>query len=85
MILDDCLSAVDTHTENQILENLKRLMKGKTTIIISHRVSNARLADQIIVLDQGEIIEKGSHEQLLEYGGAYKELYDRQILKEEVY
>lgn len=85
LILDDCLSAVDTHTENQILENLKRLMKGKTTIIISHRVSNARLADQIIVLDQGEIIEKGSHEQLLEYGGAYKELYDRQILKEEVY
>lgn len=85
LILDDCLSAVDTHTENQILENLKRLMKGKTTIIISHRVSNARLADQIIVLDQGEIIEKGSHDQLLEYGGAYKELYDRQILKEEVY
>ncbi|MBL0326680.1 MAG: ABC transporter ATP-binding protein [Cytophagaceae bacterium] len=85
LILDDCLSAVDTHTENHILENLKRLMKGKTTIIISHRVSNARLADQIIVLDQGEIIEKGSHDQLLEYGGAYKELYDRQILKEEVY
>jgi ATP-binding cassette subfamily B protein len=84
LILDDCLSAVDTHTENQILENLKVLMKGKTTIIISHRVSNARLADQIIVLDQGEIIEKGSHEELLENGGSYKELYDRQLMKEEV-
>ncbi|MFN8430508.1 MAG: ABC transporter ATP-binding protein [Spirosomataceae bacterium] len=84
LILDDCLSAVDTHTENKILENLKVLMKGKTTIIISHRVSNARLADQIIVLDQGEIIEKGSHEELLENGGSYKELYDRQLMKEEV-
>ncbi len=82
LILDDCLSAVDTHTENKILENLKVLMKGKTTIIISHRVSNARLADQIIVLDQGEIIEKGSHEELLENGGSYKELYDRQLMKE---
>ncbi|MCA0362947.1 MAG: ABC transporter ATP-binding protein/permease [Bacteroidetes bacterium] len=84
LILDDCLSAVDTHTENKILENLKVLMKGKTTIIISHRVSNARLADQIIVLDQGEITEKGSHEELLANGGSYKELYDRQLMKEEV-
>lgn len=84
LILDDCLSAVDTHTENKILENLKVLMKGKTTIIISHRVSNARLADQIIVLDQGEIIEKGSHDELLENGGSYKELYDRQLMKDEV-
>ncbi len=70
--------------ENKILENLKVLMKGKTTIIISHRVSNARLADQIIVLDQGEIIEKGSHDELLENGGSYKELYDRQLMKDEV-
>ncbi len=84
LILDDALSAVDTKTENTILNNLKRIMQGRTSIIISHRVSSAKLADHILVLDDGRIAEKGSHEQLISLGGIYKTLYDKQLQEEEV-
>lgn len=83
LVLDDALSAVDTKTENMILQSMKRIMKGRTTIIISHRVSSAKLADKIIVLDDGEILEKGTNESLLASNGIYKELYDKQMTAEE--
>ncbi|MCC5943335.1 MAG: ABC transporter ATP-binding protein [Bernardetiaceae bacterium] len=79
LVLDDCLSAVDTKTENKILNNMQRIMKGRTAIIISHRVSSAQLADKIIVLDDGKIVEEGKHEQLLQSNGIYKELYEKQL------
>ena len=82
LLLDDSLSAVDTKTENSILQSLKRVMANKTTIIISHRVSSAKLADKIIVLDEGRIIETGTHESLLGANGAYKELYEKQLAAE---
>jgi ATP-binding cassette subfamily B protein len=78
LILDDCLSAVDTKTENVILSALKKIMKDRTSIIISHRVSSAKLADQIIVLDDGKIIESGNHDMLMELKGVYAELYEKQ-------
>ncbi|EMR02240.1 ABC transporter ATP-binding protein [Cesiribacter andamanensis] len=84
IILDDALSAVDTQTENTILNNLKRIMQGRTSIIISHRVSSAKLADHILVLDDGQIAEKGSHEELMELGGLYKALYDKQLQEEAI-
>ena len=84
VLLDDCLSAVDTQTENRILNHLKRIMQGRTSIIISHRVSSAKLADYIVMLDQGRIVEQGSHQELIAKNGAYKELYDKQLLSEEV-
>jgi ATP-binding cassette subfamily B protein len=83
LILDDSLSAVDTKTENNILNNLKTIMKGRTSIIISHRVSSAKLADFIIVLDDGNIVEQGSHESLLSEGGMYKDLYEKQLKSKE--
>lgn len=83
IILDDALSAVDTKTENAILNNLQRIMLGKTSIIISHRVSSAKLADKIIVLNDGEVVESGSHEELMAIGGTYKELYEKQTQSEE--
>lgn len=83
LILDDALSAVDTNTENTILNSLSRIMKGRTTVIISHRVSSAKLADKIIVLDDGKIIEHGTNESLLAQGGVYKELYEKQLKQEE--
>jgi ATP-binding cassette subfamily B protein len=83
LIMDDALSAVDTKTENAILNSLQRIMRDRTTVIISHRVSSAKLADQIIVLADGEVIERGSHEELLALGGAYRELYDKQMQSEE--
>lgn len=83
LIFDDCLSAVDTETEEKILGHLKDLMKGKTTIIISHRVSSVKHADQIIMLDKGRIIERGNHQQLLDLNGAYAELYHKQLLEED--
>ncbi len=82
LILDDSLSAVDTKTENSILQSLKKIMKGRTSIIISHRVSSAKLADKIIVLDDGVIVEQGTNESLLARGGVYKELYDKQLTEE---
>lgn len=78
LILDDCLSAVDTKTENVILNALKKIMENRTSIIISHRVSSAKLADQIIVLHEGKIIERGNHESLMNQKGVYSELYEKQ-------
>ena len=83
LIFDDCLSAVDTKTEEEILGNLGKIMKGKTSILIAHRISTIKNADKIIVLDRGEIIEQGTHYQLLEKGGAYTEMYNNQLLEEE--
>jgi ATP-binding cassette subfamily B protein len=84
LILDDSLSAVDTKTENNILNNLQDIMKGRTSIIISHRVSSAKLADQIIVLDNGRIIEQGNHDSLIDKAGVYKELYEKQLKSDEI-
>ncbi len=82
LILDDSLSAVDTKTENAILGNMKRIMKDRTSIIISHRVSSAKLADYIIFLDEGKITEQGTHEELLKLGGLYTQLYEKQLHEE---
>ena len=82
LIFDDCLSAVDTATEEVILSNLKVIMKDKTSVIISHRVSSIKHADKIIVLDQGELIESGTHDELIDTKGAYFELYQKQLLEE---
>ncbi|NOX66347.1 MAG: ABC transporter ATP-binding protein [Chlorobi bacterium] len=84
LILDDSLSAVDTKTEEEILKNLKTFMRNRTSIIISHRISTVKDADNIIVLDDGIIKEEGKHEQLLELGGIYYELYNKQLLEEEL-
>jgi ATP-binding cassette, subfamily B, multidrug efflux pump len=83
LMLDDALSAVDTKTENNILNSMKRIMQGRTSIIISHRVSSAKLANKIIVLIDGQIAEQGTHEALLEKNGIYRDLYDKQIQREE--
>ncbi len=83
LIFDDCLSAIDTKTEEEILRNLGNNMKGKTSIIIAHRVSTIKNADKILVLDAGRIIEQGNHQSLLEANGAYKELYEKQLLEEQ--
>ncbi len=84
LILDDCLSAVDTKTEHAILNNLKRIMTDRTSVIISHRVSSAKLADKIIVLDDGAIIEKGTNESLMAANGVYRSLYEKQLSTEEM-
>jgi ATP-binding cassette subfamily B protein len=84
LMLDDALSAVDTKTENTILNSMKRIMKGRTTIIISHRVSSAKLANKIVVLIDGKIAEQGTHEALLELNGLYRDLYEKQTQSEEV-
>ncbi len=82
LLFDDCLSAVDTETEEQILNNLKKVTKDTTTIIVSHRVSSAKNADKIIVLDDGKIIESGNHDSLLEANGYYADLYANQMLEQ---
>ncbi len=84
LILDDALSAVDTKTEHIILNSMKRIMQGRTSIIISHRVSSAKLANMILVLHDGKIIEKGTHDELIFLGGAYKNLYDMQLSAHEI-
>ncbi|WP_298396211.1 ABC transporter ATP-binding protein [Flavobacterium sp.] len=84
LLLDDCLSAVDTETEEQILNNLLEICKNKTTIIVSHRVSSAKNADKIIILEDGKIIQQGSHNQLVNQEGYYKELYYKQLSEKEV-
>lgn len=83
LIFDDCLSAVDTKTEEEILLNLSRIMQNKTSIFIAHRISTIKNADHIIVLDNGKIIEEGNHETLLALNGEYAELYDKQLLQAE--
>lgn len=83
LMLDDALSAVDTKTENNILNALKRIMTGRTTIIISHRVSSAKLANRILVLIDGAIVEEGTHDQLLAHDGLYRDLYEKQMQVEE--
>lgn len=79
LLLDDCLSAVDTETEEKILKNLNKISKGKTAIIVSHRVSSTKNANKIIVLDNGEIVQEGTHENLINIDGYYKHLYLKQL------
>ncbi|MDB4752771.1 ABC transporter ATP-binding protein/permease [Winogradskyella sp.] len=85
LLFDDCLSAVDTETEEKILKNLVKLTKDKTTIIVSHRVSSAKNADTIIVLEHGKVIQKGNHESLVNTDGYYKELYTKQLSEKEMH
>ena len=84
IILDDSLSAVDTNTEEEILNSLKNTMKDRTSLIISHRISTLKSADKIIVIDKNKIAEEGTHKELLNYGGIYFGLYEKQLLEEEI-
>ena len=84
LILDDALSSVDTYTEEKILNHLRQVMQGRTTIFISHRVSTVRNADKIAVLHEGRIVELGTHDELLARNGYYTELYNKQLLEEEL-
>lgn len=84
LIMDDALSAVDTYTEEEILKSLKRVMQNRTCIIISHRISTVKDADLIVVLDKGTIVERGTHEELVGFGGIYADLYAKQLLEQEL-
>jgi ATP-binding cassette subfamily B protein len=84
LILDDAFSSVDTHTEDEILENLRRATEGLTTVIVAHRISSIRHAHRIYVLDEGRVIEEGSHDELVRLGGAYAEMHRLQLLSEEL-
>jgi len=84
LILDDSLSAVDTATEERILRALREIRKGRTVLIVSHRVSSVKDSDQILVLDSGRVVERGTHESLLAHGGYYADLYRRQTIEEEL-
>jgi len=84
LLLDDCLSAVDTQTEERILRRLREVFVGRTVVMVSHRISTVALADQIIVLDGGAIVERGSHDELVAAGGIYADLHRRQQLEEEL-
>jgi ATP-binding cassette subfamily B protein len=79
LLLDDCLSAVDTETEKKILKNLAKVSKNSTTIIVSHRISSAKNADKVIVLEDGKVIQQGTHDELVAIDGYYKELYLNQL------
>jgi ATP-binding cassette subfamily B protein len=84
LILDDSFSAVDTHTEEEILKNLKTFMKGRTSIIISHRVSTVQDADCIVMLENGKIVETGTHQELIALNGIYADIYYKQLLEKEL-
>ncbi|MDR5590967.1 ABC transporter ATP-binding protein [Christiangramia sp. SM2212] len=84
LLFDDCLSAVDTETEEEILNNLFQISKNKTTIIVSHRISSAKNADKIIILEDGKIVQEGTHQELLNTDGYYKELYAKQLNEKEM-
>lgn len=84
LIFDDCLSAVDTETEEKILKNLLRLMQGKTTLIISHRISTVKTADHILVLEEGVLVEEGTHESLMNLKGVYYDLYQKQLNEDKI-
>jgi ATP-binding cassette, subfamily B, multidrug efflux pump len=84
LILDDCLSSVDAQTEAEILHGLKAILKEKTCLIISHRISAVKEADEILVLDEGAIVERGNHDELVRHGGVYADLYQQQRLSEEL-
>src|SRR6185436_3141925 len=84
LVLDDALSAVDTYTEEEILGRLRGVMRQRTSIIVSHRISTVRDADQILVLDAGRIVERGRHDELVARGRLYAELHRRQLLEEEL-
>ena len=84
LLLDDCLSSVDMQTEEAILAELKREMRRRTTLIVSHRVSTVREADLILVLEDGRIVERGTHDSLVALGARYAELHREQLLQEEL-
>ena len=84
LILDDSLSAVDTYTEEKILAQLRGMMRERTSLIVSHRISTVKDADLICVLDHGKIVERGTHDELMLHGGEYADLYERQLLEEEL-
>ena len=84
LVLDDALSSVDTYTEETILNHLREVMRDRTTIFISHRVSTVRNADRIAVLHEGRVVELGTHEELLARNGYYTDLYNKQLLEEEL-
>jgi ATP-binding cassette subfamily B protein len=84
LIMDDALSAVDTYTEEEILSRLRDVMRQRTSIIVSHRISTVREADQILVLEGGRIAERGTHDTLVSHGGLYADLYKKQLLEEEL-
>jgi len=80
LILDDSLSSVDTQTEKLIQAALDKLMEGRTTFVIAHRLSTVRRADMILVMDRGRIVERGTHDELLQLGGLYKEIHDLELM-----
>ena len=84
LILDDAVSAVDTETEEHILRSLRETRQGKTTIIIAHRISTIQHADQILVIDEGKVVQHGRHEELSQEEGIYKTIYEKQLLEAEI-
>jgi ATP-binding cassette subfamily B protein len=84
LVLDDALSAVDTYTEEEILGKLRGVMRQRTSIIVSHRISTVRDADQIFVLERGRIVERGRHDELVRAGGIYSEMFKKQLLEQEL-